>query len=333
MPTMSKSSSLPYKLRPNKAVDRELFLALLGRLAATLKIESYRYLGLGGAFLEDFRLIHARLGIYDMVCVETIESTHSRQKFNRPVDCIECVHNSLEDYIDSTEFEKPVIIWFDYNDPKKMTDQIERFSRTISEVPINSILRITLNSNPSALGEPDPQEITAKVGNLKADSGLKKTIQEWRLERFRERLGTLFPNDLNADAMTYKRFGNSVLTALYLAVEREVLNLPDRKVIWALATHYSDGQPMVTATLIVTDMDQQRLVTLTRDWPFASTPKEPMKLDMPALSTLERLTMESCTDPQHKLGYELPKSELGEDPYEMFRRFYRVYPHFARIDL
>ena len=67
---MSKGSSLPYKLRPNKAVDRELFLGMLARLAASLKLENYRYVGLGGPFLEDFRLIHARLAIKDMVCIE-----------------------------------------------------------------------------------------------------------------------------------------------------------------------------------------------------------------------------------------------------------------------
>ncbi|MFH1737704.1 MAG: O-methyltransferase [bacterium] len=330
---MSTTPSLPYKLRPNKAVDRELFLALLGRLAATLKIESYRYIGLGGAFLEDFRLVHARLGLHDMVCVESEESIHLRQKFNRPVDCIECIHNSLEEYIDSTDFEKPVIIWFDYTDPSKMTDQIERFSRTISEVPINSILRITLNSNPSTLGEPKPDEIAARVGGLMGDSGQRRTLQEWRLERFRERLGYLFPSDLKADGMTFKSFGKSVLTVLYLAVEGEALKVSDRKVVWALATHYADGQPMVTATLIVTDTNDKQLEVLTQEWPFSSTPEDPMKLDMPALSTIERLTMESCNDPREKMGYDLPKSELGENPYEMFRRFYRVYPHFARIDL
>lgn len=330
---MSKESTLPYKLRPNKAVDRELFIALLARLAATLKIETYRYIGLGGAFLEDFRLIHARLGIKDMVCVEFLESTHLRQKFNRPVDCIDCVYSTLEEYIDSTEFEKPVIIWFDYTDPRKITSQIERFARTISEVQTNSILRITLNSNPSSLGEPDPKEIATKVGTLESEKGQKKTIHEWRLDRFRERMGNLFPIDLNAEGMTFRTFGKSVLRALYLAVEREILMLPDRKVVWALATHYADGQPMVTASLIVLDKDQQQIETLARDWQFASTPEEPLKLDMPALSTLERLTMESCPNPKEKMGYDLPMSELGEDPFKMFRRFYRVYPHFARIDL
>ena len=64
---MSKASSLPYKLRPNKAVDRELFLSLLCRLGAHLMVERYKYIGLGGPFLEDFRLLHKRTGIKEML--------------------------------------------------------------------------------------------------------------------------------------------------------------------------------------------------------------------------------------------------------------------------
>ena len=57
---MSAGSSLPYRLRPNKAVDRELFLSLLMRLAPALSLEKYHYVGLGGPFLEDFRLALCR---------------------------------------------------------------------------------------------------------------------------------------------------------------------------------------------------------------------------------------------------------------------------------
>lgn len=331
---MSSGSSLPYQLRPNKAVDRELFLSLLVRLAATLQIEFYRYVGLGGPFLEDFRLIHARLGIDDMVCIEVEKSVHERQNFNRPVDCIECVNSTLEDYIDSTYFEKPVIIWFDYTDPGKITDQIERFSRTITEVPINSILRVTLNANPSALGKPDANEIAVEVGDLaESTSGPKKNIQEWRLDRFRERLGSLFPSDLKADGMTFKNFGKSVLRALYLAVEKEALSLSDRKIVWTLATHYADGQPMVTATLIICPINDELIESVVKTWEFLSTLGEPLLLDMPALSTLERLTMESCQDARGRLGFELPKSDMGEDPFLSFKKFYRVFPHFSRVEL
>ena len=49
---MSAGSSLPYRLRPNKAVDRELFLSLLTRLAPKLSLEKYHYVGLGGPSLR-----------------------------------------------------------------------------------------------------------------------------------------------------------------------------------------------------------------------------------------------------------------------------------------
>src|SRR4051794_20931063 len=106
---MSTGSSLPYRLRPNKAVDRELFLSMLTRLAPTLSLEKYQYIGLGGAFLEDFRLIHARLGIRRLTCVESEEAVHKRQLFNRPIASIDCVHKTLEDYLDAHDFETPTV--------------------------------------------------------------------------------------------------------------------------------------------------------------------------------------------------------------------------------
>ena len=232
---MSNGSSLPYRLRQNKSVDRELFLGLLLRLAATLKLEDYQYIGLGGPFLEDFRLVHARLGIDDLICIEKEKNVHKRQQFNRPVNRVKCVNNTLEDYLDETDIEKPVILWFDYTDPGAITDQIERFSQTISTVPINSIFRITLNANPSSLGTPDPGELAVEVDGFERPDENEKTIHEWRLDRFRERLGDLFPSGLQPEKMTYKNYGTCVLQALYLAVEKEILNLPDRKIIWALA--------------------------------------------------------------------------------------------------
>ena len=329
---MSNGSSLPYRLRPNKAVDRELFLALLGRLAATLRIETYQYVGLGGPFLEDFRLIHGRLGIRDMVCVESEENVHQRQEFNRPVDCIRCVHDTLENFIDCTDFEEPVLIWFDYTDPGQIADQMERFARTVVEVPTNSILRITINANPVSLGQPPDDAVAVEVGGMDSRSGKRRTIQEWRLDRFRERLGSLYPDELQPAGMTFKNYGKSVLRALYLAVERQMLSFTDRKIIWSLATHYADGQPMATATLVVCCPEDERVQPLVAEWEYHSTPSDPLLLDMPALSTLERLTMESSDDARSRLGFELPKSDMGRDPFESFRQFYRVFPHFARVE-
>lgn len=317
---MSAGSSLPYRLRPNKAVDRELFLSLLMRLAPKLSLEKYHYVGLGGPFLEDFRLIHGRLGIDKMTCIETEEQVHKRQLFNRPIASIECVHKSLEDYLDETNLDSPAIIWFDYTEPRGITSQIERFARTIGTVPIGSILRVTLNANPSSLGRPD--------GNLS-----EAELMEWRLQAFQRRLGALFPSGLIADGMKQENFGKSLLHALKLAVEKEVLSFRDRRIVWALATHYADGQAMVTAALVVCQNDDKSIEESVRAWEFHATTDAPHRVDLPALSTLERLTMESNDDAQTKMGFELPTSNMGENPFEVFKKFYRIYPHFSRVEL
>ncbi|MCV2370025.1 O-methyltransferase [Roseateles oligotrophus] len=331
---MSAGSSLPYRLRPNKAVDRELFLSLLMRLASMLSLETYHYVGLGGPFLEDFRLVHGRLGIAKMTCVETEEQVHKRQIFNRPLSSIECVHQSLEDYLDETDFDCPVIVWFDFTEPRAITSQIERFARTIGTVQIGSILRITLNANPESLGKPDHKDISVEAGgDVSGDRSHKPTTQEWRLARFKERLGSFFPSGLTAAGMTQKNYGASLLLSLKLAVEKEVLNFQDRRIVWALATHYADGQAMVTASLVVCANDDKTIEAQIKAWEFHTTTDAPHRVDLPALSTLERLTMESSCNAQAKMGFELPKSNMGESPFDVFKKFYRIYPHFSRVEL
>lgn len=331
---MSAGSSLPYRLRPNKAVDRELFLSLLMRLTPSLSLENYQYVGLGGPFLEDFRLVHARLGLKRMACVETEQEVHKRQLFNRPIASIECVHATLEDYLDGHDFEAPAIIWFDYTEPKGITTQIERFARTVGTVPLGSVLRVTLNANPESLGKPDANEVSVEIDDIaSSDRKEKPTVQEWRLARFKERVGQLFPSGLSPDGMTQKRFGFSVLRVLKLAVEKEALNFRDRRIVWALATHYKDGQAMVTAALVVCAADNTAIEELVKGWEFYSTSDSPHRLDLPALSTLERLTMESDDDVRAKMTFELPKSDMGEDPFSVFKKFYRIYPHFSRVEL
>ena len=125
--------------------------------------------------------------------------------------------------------------------------------------------------------------------------------------------------DSTADGMTFKTYGPSLLRALKLAVEKEALSFRDRRIVWALATHYADGQAMVTAALVVCHADDTSIEELVKGWEFHSTIDAPHRLDLPALSTLERLTMESNEDAPNKMGFELPKSDMGEDPFDDFQ--------------
>lgn len=330
---MSRGSSVAYRLRPNKAVDRELFMSLLGRLSARLRLEQYSYIGLGGPFLEDFRLIHARIGIDTLICVESEEAVHLRQTFNRPIESMQCVHARLEDYLETSEFNSPIVLWLDFTEPKTVVSQIEIFARQTCELPLFSVVRITLNANPTSLGKPSAGQMAVALPGEEGKAGGNETELEWRLARFKERLGGSAPNGLTPDAMTHRNFGQSLLEALRLCAEREILDHPERKLVWALATHYSDGQAMITATAIAVPNGDQEVQAIVESWPYFSTPKGPLRLDVPALSTIERLTMESTANPKKRMGYELPESDMGEDPFDAFKRFYRVYPHFARVDL
>ncbi len=297
-----------------------MFISLLNRLGAVLRVENYKYIGLGGPFLEDFRLIHARTGIKGMVSVEMDENTYKRQSFNRPVDSIECVHSSLEDFLADNSFDEPIILWLDYTGAAM--NQMDTFAEQVVEQEVFSILRITLNANPSSLGEPSADRL----------SGEK--LLEWRLNAFMDKIGKRSYTEglTSKDVMTAK-YGRSVLKVLYLRVNDVLLGCNDRKIVWALTTHYSDGQPMVTATLITVPPENDELERIIRDWEFHSEPLSPLVLDLPSLSTKERLTMEINGNPKEDMGYKLPPSSLKQEPFENFKRFYRVYPHYARIDL
>jgi hypothetical protein len=90
---------------------------------------------------------------------------------------------------------------------------------------------------------------------------------------------------------------------------------------------------MVTAALVVCAADDAVVGDLVKGWEFNSTPDAPHRLDLPALSTLERLTMESNDEVGAKMAFKLPKSDMGEDPITVFKKFYRIYPHFSRVEL
>ena len=266
-------------------------------------------------------------------CIEREEAVHARQKFNKPFESVNCIYSSIEDYLEETELKEPVVLWLDFNDPKDVQNQLEIFSKNVTELPIQSIIRITLNANPTSLGKPNNDQIAVTLPGEATSIPGKKTELEWRLERFKERLADYYPANLIADDMTHNQYGKSLLQALYLAVAKTTLDTTDRKIVWALSTHYSDGQPMVTATLIIVYKEDKEVENIIKSWEFFSDPKSPHVLDLPALSTLERLTMESNEDPREKLGYNLPKSQLKEEPFETFKKFYRFFPHFSRVDI
>ena len=325
---MSQQKHSPFHLRQNKSVDRELFLDLLLQLKSCLDIARYRYIGMGGAFLEDFRLVHARLGIMDMVCVEFDKNVQKRQQFNRPVSCIAFEEKYIEEYINITEFSSPVILWLDYTESKKLREKFSMFSQSSMDLPINSVLRITLNASGNAFGKNLDDQESEDVDPGEAMER-RNTL---RLTRFQSELGDIVPIDLKPSDMNRRNFGISLLKTLRNAIDGK-MSRTDRRAVWALATHYADGQPMVTATVVVCEKKNESVDRVVSSWEHMSGPESPLVLDMPVLSTLERLTLQSCEDPKDELEFELPDSDMGRDPFISFKKYYRFFPHFSRVEL
>jgi hypothetical protein len=234
--------------------------------------------------------------------------------------------------LDSREFDNPLVLWFDFTDPAALQNQIEYFSEQVIRMPLNSILRVTLNADPGSLGTPSQEDLLEV--HRESDGRLEKNneVPAWRMQKLKRVLGGLYPASLNFEGMRHKKYGRTILNILQLAVDRTLTEAPQRKVDWLIANHYSDGQPMVTATLLITDISDSPS-EVTDGWEYKSTPSDPNILDLPSLSTLERLTAEKAEKPETALGYLLPKARLGQEPLTSFNRYYRMYPHFSKTEL
>ncbi len=325
---MSSGNSIPYHLRLNKAVEREIFLGLLTALSPCLDLREYRYIGMGGPFLEDYRALHARLGIRDMVCVEMDENTHQRQQFNAPVGGIQFELSSIEDYLKKTQVdEKPSIVWLDYTSPDSLREQMDTFLDLMLAVAPRSIVKLTLNANASSL---DAQE------HLTGDA-----MFEARLGALQGALGELLAADAKPEEISYRGYGRVLVRSLAHALENR-LGGTGVTFLGVGAFRYSDGQPMVTVTGVSLDTDDVESFVdetqITR-WPFYQEAWHSLQtIDLPVLSTKERLELQRAmnTGDEPGLEFSLPVGRLLKKPKEMlesFATYYRMTPSFAKVDI
>ena len=316
-------AGLPYHLRPAKAIDRALFVDLLARVGRAFNISDYTYIGLGGPFLEDFKSIHTSLRIRRMKSVELSSNTYKRQEFNRPYSSIELLNKTTGDFIESYDFDEPVIIWLDYTSPSDLGSQLAELRRLVSKLKNGDVFKITLNANPAALGNP-PQGVS---------------VHEFRFERACERLGDYRPSSFSTGDLAFARFPEALLEAVELAAKKGLEAARGNVVEFLSAFRYADGQQMVTVTGIVLSKAQvPPFFALSRlqSWPYYWNGGGKVdSISVPVLSAKERNYIESrlpeVEDPLQiaaDLGFI-----VGDDPQELanFIKYYRQYPTYSRM--
>lgn len=328
--------SVPYHLRQNKAVERGVFVDLLQRLSrgTETNIRKYQYVGFAGPFSEDFKLIHAHLGIARFTSIEEDEEVLKRQRWNRPLSGIDYRCCTARDYVEEYDGSAPSIIWLDYASPAQLASQLSEMEMLVSKCANYDVLKVTFNANPATLG----------------GSGSGQSLAESRIEAARNRLGDHIPPgfDLTSDDIDKKGYPALVLKAAEFAIKAGMQGKGGSRFVPLSTFVYSDTHQMLTLTGIILPrgkITEFFRLTGLRKWPLAVTKwgadrTMPVTITIPELSLRERLFVDQRlplrSSPKSivkSLGFKLVEGveEKTLQAISSYRDFYRYFPYFSKM--
>lgn len=322
---MSLGGSIPYNLRQNKAIERSLFVDLLSRLGRFRNISKYTYIGFGGPFMEDFKLLHSELRINKMISLEIDKNVLARQKFNLPLACINLSDKKSSDFLIGHEFCDPSIVWFDYAIPKDLPQQLSEVESLVSKLSAGDIVKITLNANPGTLGTPPQGE----------------DLLEYRAKVAQKRLVHYGPSVVEPDHVKSSAYPTLLLRALENAMKLGLSGTSNLVLQPLTAFIYADGQQMLTATAIILKNGYRKDFVLRSRlyaWDYQCLNwKRPISISIPDLSMKERLQIEALLpgatpkDIQKKLGYFIGDKKDAKILMHNFVKYYRLSPSYSRV--
>jgi len=332
---------VPYHLRQNKHIDRELLMELLARIGLKARLHDYLYVGFGGPFFEDFKALHARLGIRHMLSIEKDEWVFRRQQNNVPYGCIRAEWMTSGEFIQRlavirAEFPKArgLLCWLDYASPRQMPTQLDEIRTLLPKLDRLDILKVTFNANPASLGD------------LPADQSAGPDQRERRLqhrkERLRQRLGRKFPGGVGDEDLTPDGYPALLLRVLQLQVSESMRENPELTFQPLGCFTYADSEHrMLTCTgILLRHKERDRFLSGTglRTLEFSSLNWKIHNIDVPYLSAREKLLLDQKMfemDPQRiveELGTWFDKdADRSANMIVDYLRLYRFYPHFHRI--
>ena len=297
-----------YRLRPNKAVDRLLFVEAIQRMANCRSLSEYTYYGLGGPFLEEFRILNDFFGELGLVSIEANEEVIKRQQFHLPCRNVRLRHLPFSSFLkDYTSESEKSIFWLDYT--RLLWPEVNDFMRVLQKVEPWSMVKITLRAQPGDFKSP---------------------------RRLRDTFAKILPAGVDDPPKSPSQFADVILRMLRIATQRAVSHYPDRVFQPVSAFFYNDSTPMLTLTGIVCPPDDVRqILDAFETWNFANlTWAPPTAISVPALSTKERLKLQSVL-PVDDSASELLQLALGYmlgdgGPRDTTRRQLRQYAAFQR---
>lgn len=328
---MSSGGSIPYHLRQNKAIERNLFMESLRRLNNYTNISEYVYIGFGGPFLEDFKQVHNLLKVNKMISIEGDDNVLRRQHFNKPLSCIN-LGNDPEmsgDFINRYDFAEKTIIWLDYAMPSELNSQLNELVNLITKLKPKDIFKITLNANPESLGR-DPSQTDPRA---------------YRFQKISDILTeTFLPINSTTLDVGFKKYPFLLINAIRRAIENGLKGRVDLRIHPLTAFVYKDGQQMVTFTAIAlenSDEEEAKFLDSSRirNWAFYSGDwTKPKDINVPAMSLKERIHIESLLPEatveniNETLGYYIGSDQSGANKdLTNFIEYHRVVPWYSKV--
>ena len=329
---------VPYHLRTNKFVERQLFMDIISFARVWNGPCEYVYASMGGQFLEDFKAIHDRFGIKKLVSFEMNEVTHKRQEFNSPFGFINCLHatsgefvESLSDVLDRDD-QCRAIVWLDFAQANNRGVQLQEYETLVEKLVPGDVVKITLNANPQS-----------KYQRWRYQTN--KEFDVLALDAINEELGPDYrpADEITSQDLKLNTFASLLAKSVRTAAKRGLSDADDYGIAPLGAYRYSDSMhQMLTVTAIVTNDEISASIDSDaqfQSWDMRSTDWGHVhEVRVPDLSSRERGFVNKL------IGSKNPKQihdampfwleQKEKDSIELlvsYIRHHRRYPAFGRI--
>ena len=291
---------------------------------------------MGGRFLEDFKAIHARFGLRDLVSIEQDSVVRNRQLYNRPFGFIQCEHKSSSELIDNFSVyedrfrDRRFIVWLDYANANERGRQLQEFSQLVGRLGALDVIKITLNASPQSLGD---------SGGISAEE-----LQKRRFDKLNAQMADFIVEEFQRpESITSTNLPRLLAEAVRKAANIGIRSKPRLQVEPLSIFSYQDGNHrMMTATCILVDsadVIKFRSEWSNRGWQFSCRDwKDIHLIAVPDLSLKERFRIHeqlfaNSVDYIHsELPFQFdPDVASSIEQLRQYASHYSRYPSFVRL--
>jgi hypothetical protein len=341
MSRLTESKHPAYHLRPNKAIDRSIFLELLHVLNSYESLNNHTYIGLGGAYLEDFRLLGNAFHKIQMISIEKEEEIFKRQAFHKCTSRITLHNCDIEQFL-SSKFpsDSPTITWADYTGFNRQV-LLEASDIARKSIPL-SVVRITVCAE-------SPIYYQLKLGNRRP-----KDMPPY-LEKEFAAFQSSFKNTVDIEdtspgdkLFTWNNFKEDNFPTLLSQIISTIISSSCTRPKSYLPIHsvkYSDGTIMLSITGIICHEEERENLKnhFQSNFEFFSFNAQVADtIDVPFLTTKERLYLESEIPVSEitgkvtfdRLGYLIEgqdSARLSKYKMAQYEKYHRLYPYFGKL--